>query len=385
MRWWIPQASKIIRQLRKKCLNCQTIDNKCFQTDQAGLPIFRTQGQQPFEVIGIDFAGPLNIPQPCKFMAKSPSICIITCPYTRAVSLHATHGQTAHDFHLAYDEFRCTRAAQPKLIISDRGRSFIAGQKNIEIFESIFPTAWEFNPPRTAWWGGFYERLIGMIKNKLARTFGRQHFETFEDFRVAVKFIEAAVNNRPVWSTKGPRGEYYTITPSQFINPGDTANFNQMVSNAVAPLICDSITLKDAALIIYKQHSYFAKLHQIFQREYINALRTWHNTKIFTTKESRAKLVQVGDIVLIKPPSEMKKNSPWARTQWKIGRITKTYQTLRDGAIRKVDVDVLDKNGQVSETRNEYTLQHFAPIEHSPSYDQLLQRLYKTAKIPNNV
>ena len=262
-RWWIPRVSKLIRKLRKKCKNCALIDAQCFQTPEAGIPSFRMQGKKPFDVIGVDQAGPLNVLD-AKTMMDKPSILILACPTFRTVILQPVKNQKAEEFFRAYDIFRFDRNITPQLIISDNAQAFKTSKTVDAIQSIIYPSAWEFNPPKSAWWGGFYERLIGMVKNKLARTFNRQKFETYEDFAVAVKFLQMVVNNRPIYTSKGDRDKYVTITPSQFLKPGDPKNCERILANTLAPLTIDFHPEEIAAQFKHQQ-KFLQRLYTSFQ------------------------------------------------------------------------------------------------------------------------
>ena len=47
------------------------------------------------------------------------------------------------------------------------------------------------------WWGGFFERLIGITKNALSKAIGRA-FLTFQELGKILLDIECLMNNRPL-------------------------------------------------------------------------------------------------------------------------------------------------------------------------------------------
>jgi len=47
------------------------------------------------------------------------------------------------------------------------------------------------------WQGGYYERLVGMVKRSLRKVAGRKHF-TLEQFSTLLIEIEAVLNSRPL-------------------------------------------------------------------------------------------------------------------------------------------------------------------------------------------
>ena len=60
--WWIPKlyVSNYVKIVINKCNVCKLYSTKPFEAPiTAEMPSFRTEGDRPFEVTGVDFAGPL--------------------------------------------------------------------------------------------------------------------------------------------------------------------------------------------------------------------------------------------------------------------------------------------------------------------------------------
>ena len=55
---------------------------------------------------------------------------------------------------------------EPALIRSDQGSAFVAAAKQVK-------ADWRFNPPASPMHGGFYERLVAVIKSPLRRVLGK--------------------------------------------------------------------------------------------------------------------------------------------------------------------------------------------------------------------
>ena len=104
-----------------------------------------------------------------------------------------------------------------------------------------------------------------MVKNKLARTFNRPKFESYEDFAVAVKFLQMVVNNGPIYTSKGNRDKYVTITPLQFLNPGDPKNYERILANTLAPLTID-VHPEEIAARFKHQQKCLQRLYTSFQQ-----------------------------------------------------------------------------------------------------------------------
>jgi hypothetical protein len=96
--WWIPRLREKVKKVISKCNVCKLYSAKPFEAQTtAKLPRFRTEGDRPFEVTGVDFAGPLQYK-----IAKNENgkcyVLIFTCAASRAVHLELTKDQTAERF-----------------------------------------------------------------------------------------------------------------------------------------------------------------------------------------------------------------------------------------------------------------------------------------------
>ena len=365
--YFIPKISKIYKMMRKKCTQCRLIDAKPYKLPEGDLPFERTFTQKPFDVVGVDFTGPFKMimPQAANF---EPSIIIFTCAYTRAVSLQPCVDQTFESFQRAYSKFIYTRGARPKLIRSDNGSAFTFSQKVMTALESAYSASWNFNPPKAPWWGGFFERLIGMVKGKMAYCFNRRRFASYEDFTVATAYLEYLLNNRPIHISEDPvTGNKVAIRPAQFINPGHEDNFDQNIANIIQPLKEDSMSALDMGRRLKRQHNLFKRIKHVFETEYIDHLRKWHTNKMFARRKEDEAKIDINDVILIKPDKPFKEKSPWQKTKWQVGKVLK-IDRLRNGRIRTIDAEIMDKHGK-RHIRQGYPPQAFAPLE-LPKEDQ---------------
>lgn len=56
---------------------------------------------------------------------------------------------------------------------------------------------WQFNLSRAPWWGGQFERMVGLVKRSLQKTI-RNGFLTWTELEEVILDVEVAVNNRPL-------------------------------------------------------------------------------------------------------------------------------------------------------------------------------------------
>ena len=77
------------------------------------------------------------------------------------------------------------RKGTPRKVISDIAKTFKSAKKVITgILSDLttkgllerFHTQWQFNLKRAPWWGGMFERLIGLMKGCLKKTIDEPEF-----------------------------------------------------------------------------------------------------------------------------------------------------------------------------------------------------------------
>ena len=112
-------------------------------------------------------------------------ICLFTCAVVKAIHLELLEDQTTDAFLRAFRRF-ISRRGVPECIISDNAKTFKAGAQELQTIKTqILGTGssqqflahhnitWKFITERAPWWGGFYERLIGLMKRCLKKTLGK--------------------------------------------------------------------------------------------------------------------------------------------------------------------------------------------------------------------
>ena len=174
---------------------------------------------------------------------------------------------------------------------------------------------WKFNLSKAPWWGGQFERLIGLTKQTLYRTIGKAHLK-WEELEEVLLDIEVNLNNRPLTYIEDDI-EHQPLTPNTILLGRDV----------VLPPDPE-VTSEDEAEKFRKRQKYILKCKQAawkrFQHEYLVALREQHNLN-FRDKQAN---IQIGDVVIIKGES---KN----RGTWKLAIVEKLH-TGKDNVIRAV-------------------------------------------------
>ena len=152
---------------------------------------------------GVDFTGALHVPS--KTGDEKAYICLFTCATTQAVHLEVVRNLTETTFLQAFRRFS-SRKSLPKIIVSDNRATFHAAANTIRrlmkstcVQDTLHNqgTLWKFIPKRAPWFGGWWERLIGLTKTTIKKVLGKAYV-TFDTLQTIVTEIECVMNDRPL-------------------------------------------------------------------------------------------------------------------------------------------------------------------------------------------
>ncbi len=312
--FWIINSRRTIRMVLRKCQECQRFSVKKLQCPSASLPVDRIQSEFPFEVTGTDLTGPLQLND-----GRKAWIIIFTCAVYRAIHLELTTSLSTESYIIALRRF-INRRGRPRVIYSDNGTNLVgcrnAFQKidwsELEKHTLCRPIQWKLNPPSAPWWGGWYERLIGIVKNCLRRVLGKASL-SYEELETVLTDVESTVNQRPLTYVSEDPEDLIPLTPSLILTG------------------CHSPNIPEAELVdgkgLSKRWEYIQRirtdLRSRYKKEYLGQMASSRGPK-----ENRS--IKVGDVVIV--GQENKK-----RIEWPIGKISEVFPG-KDGIIRTVKV-----------------------------------------------
>ena len=75
---------------------------------------------------------------------------------------------------------------------------------------------WQFTTALAPWQGGFYERLVGLVKRSLRKAMGQRCF-TIDQLITILTEVEAIVNTRPLTYVYDEIDSGFTLTPAHFL------------------------------------------------------------------------------------------------------------------------------------------------------------------------
>nr|XP_042910968.1 uncharacterized protein LOC107454670 [Parasteatoda tepidariorum] len=314
--YWILKARRTVKKVLKTCITCQRFNVKRPEIPEGILPEDRVKNASIFEVIGVDVAGPLLTKD-----NKKVWIAIFTCAIYRAVHLELLTSLSTDNFILALRRF-IARRGRPSIIYSDNGTNFIGTNNslkniNLERLKTTFsPILWRFLPPTAPWWGGFFERLIGLLKRILRKVLGHTSLN-YQEIETVLCDCESQLNSRPLTYVSDDPDDLCPLTPDLFLKDTRTSSTTDL----------DRLKLTDKTELnkrLAYRRRLMTDLRARFRSEYLSQL---HHRLTVRKPTYHPK---VGDIILIW-------NDNLKRIHWPLGRILSVY-TSKDGLIRRAKV-----------------------------------------------
>ena len=308
--YWIIGARRICKDVKKRCMSCQRLDAQPYKQSMAPLPEERVNKAPPFSVTGIDHAGPLYC---ADHPGKKFYILLFTCAVVRPVHLELVDSMSCEDTLLALRRF-IARRGMPCIIWSDNAKGFIAA--SAKLLEKHGPQGpdWKFIAPRSPWWGGFYERLIGVVKACLKRTLGR-HRLCRAELETLLHEVESCVNARPLTFVGDDFDSGKQLTPSHFLlgrgSPHTKVEFPSFDVNTSS---------EQLARMFEEKGELLQQFWVVWKEEYVRNLPPFKG-------QSEAENIKVGSVVLIQGEGP--------RLDWPLGVVVDILQS-RDGLTRTV-------------------------------------------------
>ncbi|UYV83350.1 hypothetical protein LAZ67_23000733 [Cordylochernes scorpioides] len=290
----LPRNHPLVEQMRH--------NQKPIQTPGAALPTNRIGLGKPFEVTGVDLLGPLYLKGGSKVW-----VALFTCAVYRAVHLEIVRTLEANTFLLALKRFIC-RCGRPGKIYSDNGTNFSKTNEllkrldwgEIERESSVKRIQWIFIPPSAPWWGGFWERLVRVVKSLLVRMLGFSKLN-YVQLETALCEVESIINNRALSYISEDDQDLIPLNPQMFLQTNANNEFPELEKIRV-----NSFTRKYKILSKLNE-----ELKQRFRKEYLGVLMQRAENK-------RERCIKEGDLVLIGQDNTK-------RILWPVGKIIKLY------------------------------------------------------------
>ncbi|GFU97739.1 integrase catalytic domain-containing protein [Trichonephila clavipes] len=330
--YWIIKSRKTIRQVVRSCITCKRFSARPLET--------------------------VSIPLPEDRENKKCWIVLFTCAIYRAVHLELITSLSTDSFILAFRRF-IARRGRPTTIYSDNGKNFV-GTLNalnsidwdkIQDFALKIKIQWKFSPPSAPWRGGFWERLVGMLKNVLRKVLGKASLNE-KELNTLLCDAESIINSRPITYLSEDPKDLVALTPAMFL---------QEIREIGVPDF-DMIDSKKLERRFIYRVKIRKDLRNRFRNEYLGLLKDY-------SKVCKEASVKDGDIVLI-GDNDVK------RINWPMAKIIKSFPG-KDGRIRVVEVKTPSGNF-IRPIQKLYPLEVNLP--EASDFRERIQRIKRTKK-----
>ena len=323
--YWMGKARQVIKAILRRCATCKRHQARPFNKPAPGqLPEFRVTPAKPFQNCGVDFAGPLYVLR--RKSMKKVYITLFTCGVTRAIHLELVPDLSAETFKQTLTKFTARRGT-PSLMVSDNAKTFEATAKwlkklyrdpTVQHFLQENNIRWRFNLSLAPWWGGFFERLVGLVKRTLRKVLGNACLR-FEELETILIETEGMLNNRPLTYLYEEATED-VLTPNHLI-----------FGHRLGTLPDAEVDSADEDTDEGKRMKYIRTRQQHlwnrWEKEYLTNLREHH--EMGTSGSSKP---EIGEVVL--------KEEQTNRGKWKLGRNISLIEG-RDGMMRGATIRVI--------------------------------------------
>ena len=275
---------RMVQRVVSTCRRCRRFRGLPYATEEGALPDFRSEYCRPFEKVGVDYFGPLYVDKTEKVWAL-----LITCATSRAVHLELVRSQSSADLALALRRFFAVRGT-PSLIVSDNAKTFRALLHQIP--RSV---TWRYIPEAAPWWGGFWERLVGLTKKAMRITLHQSHL-SFPELSVVLYELAFYLNLRPLTVGDGEN----LLTPAHLIFGVRT------LTGVLSPAVSQPA---DPDRAWRKRCRVADNLQRRWQREYLQSLRCWRSSP----QRHPGRLPEEGEVVLVQGEG--------SRSRWPLARV----------------------------------------------------------------
>ena len=328
--YWIPSIRQCVRKVLRRCVRCNWLMGKPYRApDPPPLPKVRVTKSPPFTVTGVDFTGALYVK--AEGQEKKVYICLFTCAATRAVHLEVVGDLTVETFLLAFRRFS-SRKSLPRKMISDNASTYLAAADELRrLFESetlkgaleVQSVTWDFIPKRAPWYGGFWERMIGLTKQAIKKTLGRA-FITLAQLETVIVEVEAMLNDRPLTYVSSNFDDPEPLTPSHLLYGRRVRLVPYPFNNPDELDDPDYLDADNMRKTVNKQTRLIEQFWTRWRREYLTSLRQFNQTS-----GHNKQVIRQGDVVIV--------HDDKPRTQWRLA-VVETLITGNDNLVRAANI-----------------------------------------------
>ena len=139
-------------------------------------------------------------------------VVLYTCATTRGVILGLVPDASSKYFVYSLRKFILRRSCPGKILTDNE--TFFTSQET-QRFERNRNIEWQFSLSNTPCYGGFWERLVSIVKRCLKKTVGKACLN-FNELQIILSEIEMIINSRPL-NTLHDDEMYEIMTPNHLL------------------------------------------------------------------------------------------------------------------------------------------------------------------------
>ena len=298
-KYWITTVRRFVQTIPRKCVVCRKVNGKPYSApDPPPLPKARVKNSPPFTITGVDFSGALYVRKKNGKESKA-YICLFTCAATRTVHLELVPDLSTKTFLQAFRRF-CSRKSLPRLMISDNATTYMSAANQLhKLFQSNTVqeeltdkgTEWRFIVKRAPWYGGWWERLVGLTKTAVKKVLGRSYVDS-QTLATVVTEIEAILNDRLLTYLNSGEIEFEPLTPSHLLCGSRVTKLPY--SEDLELLEKDEYTKEKISRRARHIRSLISNFRERWRLDYLTALREHHRSS-----GNNQQTIRVGDVVQV--------------------------------------------------------------------------------------
>ena len=178
-------------------------------------------------------------------------------------------------------------------------------------------------------WGGFYERLVGLVKRALRKTISRKLLTYFQ-LETILKEVVETVNARPLVYVSDDINSSITLTSAHFLTVNPNTGIPELEYNSNDPDYNPYESTAEKLLQVWKKGQRLLNAFwKTWRDEYLLSLRERTQSKLKSGRVQSEFSVNIGDVV------SLKEDVP--RGCWRLGKATRFIPSL-DGNVRSAAV-----------------------------------------------
>ena len=207
----------------------------------------------------------------------------------RAVHLELATSLSVDGFTECLRRFISRRGRPTDFYISDSGTNFVgtrnvfneADWEKIRKYTAVLRNEWHLNPPSAPWWGGWWERLVVVLKVLLQK--GRASLP-YEELNTILCEAEAIINSRPLTYVSEDPDDLAPLSPSSFLQENVTVGLPEF----------NMINHSELNKKLRYRKKILEDLKQRFRTEYLGSLLTKERKQEKRTVSDRYEML-IGD------------------------------------------------------------------------------------------